>query len=113
MRILKEWGFRIFLVFVLVVVLGILYGGLINLREENRVLKQVLKQNEMMLKEKDEQIRVLQEQMDELRKEQVEVEMKISKLKEIKVQKGKVIERMNATEVCNAFKEFGYNPVCR
>lgn len=85
----------------------------VGLFKENRVLKEVLRQNEIMVKEKEEQIRMLEEQLNVLRKEQMNFESRVLRLKEQKKVRVREIEEMRDDEVCVEFRKLGYNPVCR
>ncbi|MEM1660854.1 MAG: hypothetical protein QXR17_06930 [Candidatus Bathyarchaeia archaeon] len=88
-------------------------GRMVGLFKENRVLKEALRQNEIMLKEKEEQIKILEEKLSILQKEQMNFESKILRLKEQKKVRVREIEEMGDDEVCVAFRKFGYNPICR
>lgn len=106
-------------VLIVMVIVGLIIGfafvveKVVSLFKENQVLKEALRQNEAMVKEKDEQIKILQEQLNILQREQMNFEAKILKLREQKKVRVREIEEMRDDEICIAFRKLGYNPVCR
>lgn len=111
-RILKS---VLIVVIMIVLIMGFVFvvGKVVDLFKENQVLKEALKQNEAMVKEKDEQIKILQEQLNILQREQMNFEAKVLKLREQKKVRVREIEEMRDDEVCIAFRKLGYNPICR
>lgn len=98
---------------ILVMSFAFVVEKVVGLFKENRVLKEALRQNEVMVKEKEEQIKMLEEQLNVLQKEQMNFESRVLRLKEQKKVRVKEIEEMRDDEVCVAFRKLGYNPVCR
>lgn len=82
-----------------------LFKWVISIFEENKILQTSIRQQEAMLKEKDNQINQLQAQLEELKKQQLLYEKNITRIK----QKRQKIQRpKDEKEIVERFKNLGY-----
>jgi len=101
------FGFFVFLG--LILLFGLIFSFW-YIRKESAILKQAIQQQELIIKQKKEQIHQLQEQLEVLRKEQVLREKKITTLKK---QREQIQIPQSIEEVVRAFRELGYDAVVK
>jgi TolA-binding protein len=98
--------------FLILLIVGLLVGlvGLVelfvNVKRQNQVLNQAVKQYEEMVRQREAQIQQLQEQLEALQREQVIREKKIMILKK---QKEQIQIPKSTEELIKIFKELGYD----
>ncbi|MEM1672171.1 MAG: hypothetical protein QXT86_08985 [Archaeoglobaceae archaeon] len=103
---------KAFLFFVVLLCILFFFFAILQ-RNKNSVLEKALKQNQEVIEQKEQEIRVLKQEIEELQKIQMRLEQGIIQVKAKKNESVQRIERLRDNEVCDEFKKLGYNPVCR
>jgi peptidoglycan hydrolase CwlO-like protein len=93
--------------FVFIVLAYIVYTDITNYKSEQKVIRDTNKSLEKMVKEKDAQIKDLQDQLDVLKKEQ---ELKEKTISKYEYKRQKITEPKNVKELKQRFKGLGYEP---
>jgi predicted Holliday junction resolvase-like endonuclease len=93
--------------FVFIVLAYIVYTDITNYKSEQRVIKATNEALERLVKEKDTQIKGLQDQLDILKKEQ---ELKEKTITKYEYKRQKITEPKSVKELKQRFKGLGYEP---
>jgi predicted Holliday junction resolvase-like endonuclease len=93
--------------FVFIVLAYIVYVDITNYKSEQKVIRDTNKSLEKMVKEKDAQIKDLQDQLDVLKKEQ---ELKEKTISKYEYKRQKITEPKSVKELKQRFKGLGYEP---
>jgi peptidoglycan hydrolase CwlO-like protein len=93
--------------FVFIVLAYIVYVDITNYKSEQKVIRDTNKSLEKMVKEKDAQIKDLQDQLDVLKKEQ---ELKEKTISKYEYKRQKIVEPKSIKELKQRFKGLGYAP---
>jgi predicted PurR-regulated permease PerM len=101
----RRWFLILLIVGLLVGLVG-LVGLFVNVKRQNQVLNQAVKQYEEMVRQREAQIQQLQEQLEALQREQVIREKRIMILRK---QKEQIQIPKSTEELIKIFKELGYD----
>jgi predicted Holliday junction resolvase-like endonuclease len=93
--------------FVFIVLAYIVYVDITNYKSEQKVIRDTNKSLERLVKEKDTQIKDLQDQLDVLKKEQ---ELKEKTISKYEYKRQKITEPKSVKELKQRFKGLGYEP---
>jgi predicted Holliday junction resolvase-like endonuclease len=93
--------------FVFIVLAYIVYTDITNYKSEQKVIRDTNKSLERLVKEKDTQIKDLQDQLDVLKKEQ---ELKEKTISKYEYKRQSIIEPKSVKELKQRFKGLGYEP---
>jgi peptidoglycan hydrolase CwlO-like protein len=94
--------------FVFIVLAYIVYTDITNYKSEQRVIRDTNKSLEKMVKEKDAQIKDLQDQLDVLKKEQ---ELKEKTISKYEYKRQNITEPKSIKELKQRFRGLGYAPI--
>jgi predicted Holliday junction resolvase-like endonuclease len=93
--------------FVFIVLAYIVYTDITNYKSEQKVIRDTNNSLEKLVKEKDAQIKDLQDQLDVLKKEQ---ELKEKTISKYEYKRQKITEPKSVKELKQRFKGLGYEP---